>query len=64
MTINANRNKLALRKRSIRVLTADELRIAYGGVSGKHITRCTGSGSSGVSAQGTTDLPQKTHTVA
>jgi hypothetical protein len=29
--MNANPNKLALRRRSIRTLTADELRIAHGG---------------------------------
>jgi hypothetical protein len=32
--MNANHNKLALRKQSIRVLTADELRIAHGGDGG------------------------------
>jgi hypothetical protein len=32
--MNTNRNKLALRKQSIRILTAAELRIAYGGDGG------------------------------
>jgi hypothetical protein len=32
--MNANRNKLALRRQAIRVLTADELRIAHCGEGG------------------------------
>ena len=32
--MNTNHNKLALRKQSIRTLTADELRIAHGGDGG------------------------------
>jgi hypothetical protein len=43
--MDTNRNKLALRKQSIRVLTADELRVAHGGV-GAGETTPTGPGTS------------------
>ena len=37
--MNANREKLALRRHSIRTLTADDLSIAHGGGEGHYKTR-------------------------
>jgi hypothetical protein len=41
--MNTNHNKLALRKQSIRILTADELRIAHGGDGGNGTGNGTGT---------------------
>jgi hypothetical protein len=58
--MNTNRNKLALRKHSIRMLTADELRIAHGGehtVSNGTTTRATTVPTSATSRQKTAPPP-------
>ena len=41
--MNTNHNKLALRKQSIRILTAGELRIAHGGDGGNGTGNGTGT---------------------
>ena len=41
--MNTSHNKLALRKQSIRILTADELRIAHGGDGGNGTGNGTGT---------------------
>ncbi len=77
--MNTN-NKLALRRQSIRTLTADELRMAHGGEGGngtgtgngtgkttKHTTVPTTGTHTGTRTNPTltaTDLPQQTVTVA
>ena len=67
--MNTNHNKLALRKQSIRILTADELRIAHGGDGGNgtgtHTTHTTvpTTGTHTGQTVGTTDLTL-TRTVA
>ena len=71
--MNTNHNKLALRKQSIRILTASELRVAHGGDGGtgggngpghttKHTTVPTTGTHTGQTV-GTTDLTL-TRTVA
>jgi hypothetical protein len=75
--MNTNPNKLALRRQSIRTLTADELRIAHGGQGGNGTGTGTGSGTghttkhTTVPTTGThrptltkTDLPPQTATIA
>jgi hypothetical protein len=77
--MNTNPSKLALRRHTIRTLTADELRIARGGEGGNG----TGGGNGGGNGQGhttkhttvpttgthrptltATDLPPQTQTIA
>jgi hypothetical protein len=43
--VNTNHNKLALRKQSIRTLTADEMQIAHGGERGTTTNTTTTNGS-------------------
>lgn len=74
--MNTNPNKLALRRQSIRTLTADELRIAHGGQGGngtgggngthtKHTTVPTTGTHTGTGQTLTkTDLPPQTQTIA
>ena len=78
--MNTNTNKLALRRRSIRTLTADELRFAHGGEGGNGTGGGTGNGTgthtkhTTVPTTGThtgtgqtltkTDLPPQTQTIA
>jgi hypothetical protein len=75
--MNTNRNKLALRRQSIRVLTADELRVAHGGEGGngtgtgggngtttKHTTVPTTGTHTGTGTRTVTDLPPRTQTIA
>jgi hypothetical protein len=75
--MNTNPNKLALRRQSIRMLTADELRFARGGEGGNGTGTGTGNGTghttkhTTVPTTGThrptltsTDLPPQTATIA
>ena len=78
--MNTNTSKLALRRQSIRTLTADELRIAHGGQGGNGTGGGTGNGTgthtkhTTVPTTGThpgtgqtltkTDLPPQTQTIA
>lgn len=73
--MNTNQRKLALRRQSIRTLTADELRVAHGGVGGDGTGTGGGTGThtkhTTVPTTGThrptltsTDLPPQTVTVA
>jgi len=77
--MNTNHNKLALRRQSIRILTADELSMAHGGGNGDGTGGGTGTGTGGgkttkhttVPTTGThrptltsTDLPPQTITIA
>jgi hypothetical protein len=73
--MNANPSKLALRRQSIRTLTADELRIAHGGDGGNGTGGGNGQGHTTkhttVPTTGThrptltqTDLPPQTQTIA
>jgi hypothetical protein len=73
--MNTNRDKLALRRQSIRMLTADELRIAHGGDGGNGTGTGTGTGTTTkhttIPTTGThrptitvTDLPPQTQTIA
>jgi hypothetical protein len=57
--MNTNHNKLALRTQSIRILTADEMRIAHGGDGGNG----TGGGNGGGHTTRHTTVPTTgTHT--
>ena len=75
--MNTNPSKLALRRQSIRMLTADELRIARGGEGGngtgggtgqgqttKHTTVPTTGTHTGTGTRTKTDLPPVGATVA
>jgi hypothetical protein len=71
--MNTNANKLALRRQSIRTLTADELRFARGGQGDGtgngpgHTTKHTTVPTTGQTRHPTltkTDLPPQTQTVA
>ena len=73
--MNTNHNKLALRRQSIRTLTADELSMAHGGGTGGGNGTGTGGGKTTkhttVPTTGThrptltsTDLPPQTVTIA
>jgi len=77
--MNTNHNKLALRRQSIRILTADELSMAHGGGNGDGTGGGNGTGTGGgkttkhttVPTTGThrptltsTDLPPQTVTIA
>ena len=71
--MNTNHNKLALRRQSIRTLTADELRMAHGGEGGNgtgggtgHTTKHTTVPTTGTHRPTltSTDLPPQTVTIA
>ncbi|HVQ86028.1 MAG TPA: hypothetical protein VMS84_14990 [Mycobacterium sp.] len=51
--MNTNRNKLALRRQSIRALNADELRMAHGGDGGNGTGTGTGNGTGTGTGNGT-----------
>jgi hypothetical protein len=51
--MNTNRNKLALRRQSIRTLIADELRMARGGEGGNGTGTGTGNGTGTGTGNGT-----------
>ena len=59
--MNTNRNKLAVRRQSIRTLTADELRIAHGGEGNGtgNTTVTSGSPQTGTTVKTGTCIPTR-----
>jgi hypothetical protein len=62
--MNTNHNKLALRKQSIRTLTADEMQIAHGGEGTNKTTTHTSSATGTACTTGTPTRTGKTATTA
>jgi hypothetical protein len=58
--MGTNRNTLALRRQSIRTLTADELRVAHGGQVNGTVT--SGSPTTGTTVKTGTCIPTRTNT--
>jgi len=58
--MSTNRTTLALRRQSIRTLTADELRIAHGGQANTNGTVTSAPPTTGTTIKGGTCIPTRT----
>jgi hypothetical protein len=58
--VSTNRTTLALRRQSIRTLTADELRVAHGGQANANTTITSAQPTTGTTIKGGTCIPTRT----